>query len=130
MWNLDDGSVYFRLPEISIPLAFTWGGNDRRKRELVRDAAWRVFPRPIPIAQSWAFRLFVRRPDTFDVDNVPKIIVDAFSADQLQRDDSQYLPIRLYDDDNVRHVPMVQVAGESSDGEILTRIEVFGRRLN
>lgn len=64
----------------------------------------------------------------FDVDNIPKIVLDAFCAKQLKRDNSKYHSVSLYEDDTVRHVSMVQVAGEPSNGTFLTRIEVFGRR--
>ena len=128
MWNLDDESVYFPMPVINIARSFTWGSGDLAKRELVREAATQVFPAQVPVANKWAFRILVRRPDKFDVDNIPKIIVDAFCAKQLRSDRPKYLSVSLYEDDTVQHVTMVQVAGESSEGEFLTRIEVFGHR--
>ena len=128
IWNLDDENLYFRLPPIEISRAFTWGSEDRAKREVVRKAALTVFPPILPHADWWAFRIFVQRPDDFDVDNVPKIIVDAFCVGQIRRDGSEYISVGLYQDDTATHVGMVQIAGEQNNRGILTTIEVFGRK--
>ena len=130
MWNLEDQSVYFRLLDVTIPHAFTWGSGDLEKRETIRRSVASSFPTEIPPAQWWAFRLYARKGGghSYDVENIPKLIVDAFAGKQLRRDQSKYPQLELYEDDKVDSVAMVQVAGESSDDGDSTRIEIFGRR--
>ena len=78
MWNLDDESLYFRLLNVTVPYAFTWGNKDREKRELIRKAVEPDFPADFPKARWWAFRIFASKRTRFDVENIPKLIVDAF----------------------------------------------------
>lgn len=128
MWNLDETSQYFKLLSVRIPHAFTWGDKDREKRETIRRAVAPSIPSVRPNARWWAFRLYVRKRIEFDVENVPKLIVDAFCADQIRRDGSQYIETALYECDTAGFVGMVQVAGEFGTVEDSTVIEVFGRR--
>ncbi|NOZ06233.1 MAG: hypothetical protein GXP41_07780 [Chloroflexi bacterium] len=130
MWNLDDQDIYFNLLDIPIPYAFTWGSNDREKRERIRAAVAPKFPMEIPYARWWAFRLYVKKggSHSYDVDNIPKLIVDAFSGKLLRQDGSQYPQLEIYEDDKVGSVAMVQVGGEAFEGGDSTRIEIFGRR--
>lgn len=126
MWNLENKKLYLPFIRIEVPHVFTWGNQDRSKREVIRDAASRVFPATKPPVDAWAFRIFVRRPDKFDVDNIPKIIVDAFCTGQIERDSSQFGSVGLYADDTANHVKMVQVAGVQENGNAITIIEIFG----
>lgn len=130
VWNLDDKAVYFQLLDTTIPYAFTWGSKDLEKRETIRKAVAPVFPATLPAANWWAFRIYVRKGGvhSYDVENIPKLIVDAFSGSQLNRDRSSYRELELYDDDKVANVAMVLVAGETSNDGDSTRIEIFGRK--
>ena len=129
MWDLEDQSLYFRLLNVTISHALTWGSGDLEKRETIRSAVASSFPAEIPPARWWAFRLYAKKggSHSYDVENIPKLIVDAFAGKQLRRDHSQYPQLELYEDDNVESVAMVQVAGEASEGGDSTRIEIFGR---
>ena len=76
MWNLDDDKFYFKLLDVTIPFAFTWGSGDLQKRENIRRAIAPRFPDPIPKAQWWAFRLYAKKGGShgFDVENTPKLV--------------------------------------------------------
>jgi len=130
MWNLEDHSLYFRLFDITIPHAFTWGDGNQAKREDIRAEVAPRFPATIPRARWWAFRLCAKKGGraSFDVENIPKLIVDAFSGKMLRQGGSQYPRLELYGEDTVDRVGMVQVAGEAFEGGDSTRGEVLGRR--
>ncbi len=130
MWNLDDSALYFKLLCETIPYAFTWGEKDREKREKIRAAIASKFPNEIPQARWWAFRLYAKKGghNGYDVENIPKLIVDAFSGTLLRQDDSSFHQLELYADDKVGRVAMVQVRGEAFEGGDSRRIEIFGRR--
>jgi hypothetical protein len=60
-------------------------------------------PEILPAAKWWAFRLFSRKPGNgWDVENIPKLIVDAFSDEQIQKDRSDY-PRAIHD--STRAIP-------------------------
>jgi len=130
-WNLDDEEKYFKLLKAKIPHAYTWASSagDKQKREDIRRVLDEVFPDTdsIPRARWWAFRIFVEKHDnTWDVDNLPKLVVDALSGWQIKKDNSDFPNVALYEDDTVDLVRMVQVAGEQSKHQDRTVIEVFG----
>jgi hypothetical protein len=60
-----------------------------------------------------------------DVDNVPKIIVDAFCGAEISKDNSSHKSLKLYDRDTLENVCMVQVAGELVSGDPSTVVEIF-----
>jgi len=130
-WNLDDEDKYFKLFAAEIPYAYTWGccdkGRDRERRENIRRESVGEFPRDIPKARWWALRIFAEKQgDGWDVDNLSKLVVDAFCGKQLRDDNSEFQHMELYKDDTVEFVRMVQVAGEQSQHQDRTVIEVFG----
>lgn len=129
VWNLDDPDVYFRLLSVRVPYAHTWGARDRDKREDIRRAVAPQFPRSIPPVRWWAFRLYAcKRGGGWDVENVPKLVLDAFSKQQIQQDRSAYPQVGLYEQDTIEYVRMVQVAGEPGLRGDFTVIEVFGAK--
>lgn len=129
MWNLDDAGLYFKLLSARVPYAHTWGASDREKREDIRGALAFRFPSSVPPACWWAFRLYTRkRGVAWDVENIPKVVVDAFSKEQIQKDGSAYSQVGLYANDTIEHVRMVQVAGEPGSGEDSTIVEIFGAK--
>lgn len=91
MWDLDDKNSYFKLVSVTIPHAYTWGSAERDKREDIRKAVAPHLPRHIPPARWWAFRLYARKTgNRWDVENIPKLVVDAFSREQIDKDRSAY----------------------------------------
>src|SRR6185503_1126603 len=101
MWNLDDPTNYFKLLRADVPFAYAWGGNDRFRRERIREKAAEGFPKDVPPALWWAFRIYTRKAGSFDVDNIPKLVVDAFCRRQITLDESAYDQVALFDDDIV-----------------------------
>src|SRR5205807_1320722 len=90
------------------------GYKDKEKREKIRKQAARL-PRNIPEGvEKCAFRISVSVADRrrFDIENVVKLIIDAFCIRQIQEDESQYRDIGLYADDTIDHVVVLQVEGE------------------
>jgi hypothetical protein len=49
MWNLDDSTLYFKVLGETIPFVFTWGEDDRAKRERIRKALAPRFPNSRPV---------------------------------------------------------------------------------
>ena len=130
-WNLDDKDKYFKLFTAKIPYAYTWGNDngDKQKRENIRRELVREFPDAdnIPMARWWAFRIFAEKSGRpWDVDNIPKLVVDALCGKRLREDNSEFQHMNLYEDDTIEFVRMVQVAGEQSKHQDRTVIEVFG----
>lgn len=133
MWNLDDEAKYVKVYSFSLPEAFTYadtreGKKDKDKRERIRKKVAEDFPDNIPHVEWWAFRIFVKKSGKrdFDIDNVPKLIVDAFCRKQIRKDKSQYSKLGLYEKDTIDHVRVVEVGGRRSENEDNTRVEIFG----
>ncbi|MBI5970169.1 MAG: hypothetical protein HY884_03335 [Deltaproteobacteria bacterium] len=92
--------------------AFTYadmrkGHTDKKKREKIRKAAVKGFPKNLfSKTAKWAFKIVVeksgKRP--FDIENVPKLIIDAFCKKQIEKDSSEYEDFALYPDDTIDHV--------------------------
>jgi hypothetical protein len=133
MWNLDDEAKYVKVHSFDIPEAFTYadtrkGQTDKDKRERIRAKAAEDFPNNIPRVKWWGFRIFVNKSGNkrFDIENVPKLFVDAFCKRQIQEDGSQYTKIGLFDDDTIDLVRVVEVGGSRSQDKDTTRVEIFG----
>jgi len=96
----------------------------------VRSAASKGIPTSIPNVAWWAFRIFVRKSGkrTFDIENVPKIIVDAFSSQQIAKDHSNFAEAALYPEDTIEYVRIIQVGGERTSESDSTTVEIFGCR--
>jgi hypothetical protein len=109
MWELTDENKYIKVHAFTFPAVLTWGNNDKAKREGVRSGASQGFPNSVPKVTWWAFRIFVKKSGkAFDVENVPKIIVDAFCAKQIAEDQSRYAQLGLYPDDTIDYVRIVK----------------------
>lgn len=130
MWNLDDETLYEPFVRLQLAYAQTYGANDRSKREVIRQLAITQFSVIPTGTQRWAFRIFVRRTgiQSFDLDNVPKLIVDSFCGSQIVRDESPHARAELYPKDTLDHVAVIQVAGERCSESDSTVIEIFRRR--
>ena len=135
MWNLDDETRYMKVHAFTIPKAFTYadtrvGHTDRDKREYIRAEAARNFPSSIDGIESWAFRIFVNKSGyrPFDIENVPKLFIDAFCKRQIQQDQSEYGRLGLFDDDTIDFVKIIEVGGRRTQYENTTNVEIFGYR--
>jgi len=133
MWNLDDEARYVKVHSFTIPKAFTYadirrGHTDKDKREYIRAEAVRNFPQNIPSFKWWAFRIFVKKTGgrPFDIENVPKLIVDAFCRWQIRKDESNYENLCLYADDTLDYVKIIEVGGMRSREGDTTEVEIFG----
>lgn len=112
---------------MEVPFAVTYGVDDRTKRERIRECAAASMPTLPPGRHVWAFRIYVHKTGDrpFDVDNVPKLIVDSFCGERVRRDSSNFANVAVYEHDTVDHVVMVQVAGERCSSKDSTTIEIF-----
>jgi hypothetical protein len=135
MWDLDDKTQYIKFLSFSLKEAFTYadtrpGHTDWEKRDYIRLVASTNFPKSIPKVDWWAFRIFVRKSGNrqFDIENVPKLIVDAFCKKQITLDGSVQKEIGLYEDDTIDFVRIIQVSGERSTTEDSTIVEIFGKK--
>jgi len=135
MWDLDDQSNYIKVHSFSIPHAFTYadtreGKTDKDKREYIRARASEGFPQNIPGVQWWAFRISVKKSGgrPFDVENVPKLIIDAFSESLISKDQSQYKTLCLFPDDTIDHVRVLEVSGVRSQQGDRMEVEIFGKK--
>lgn len=133
MWNLDDTSKYLKVHSFTFNDVFTFGScDDKGRREDIRKAAAKDFPKCInKDIKWWAFRISVRTPSGgIDVDNIPKIIIDAFCKKQIERDESEYPNVGLFEDDTIEFVKIVEVGviqdQEVKEEEKLTKVEIFG----
>ncbi|NLT51445.1 MAG: hypothetical protein GXX85_11060 [Ignavibacteria bacterium] len=134
MWNLDDENIYTKFYSFTINEAFTYGNmtegqRDKDKRERIREAANNNFPNDRPENKKWAFRITFGKSGgrQFDVENVPKLIIDAFCIKQISNDNSVFTSLGLYKDDTIDEVIMVQVAGKRNN-ESYMEIEIFHKK--
>ena len=133
MWNLDDETKYIKILSFIIPKAFTYGDTrvghtDKEKREYIRAEAAKSYPDSTTGFQSWAFRIFIKKSGyrRFDIENVPKLFVDAFCKKQIQQDKSEYEKLGLFDDDTIDYVKTIEIGGTRTQYENVTKVEVFG----
>ena len=134
MWNLDNETVFARIHSFNYSKPVTYGDSrpghrDADKREGLRHAVIQDFPRDVPSADWWAFRISIRKTGTsrFDVDNVNKIVIDTFCRKQIEADKSPHKRLGLYDDDTIDYVRMIQTYGERSSEDSML-VEIFGRK--
>ena len=100
------------------PKVMTWGGEDKKHREYIRSKALSYFPQTEPNRLArWAFNIYVwKSGKDCDIDNIPKLIIDAFANKQMRLDGSVFAngPLALYEDDGLSSISWVQVAGEKA----------------
>ena len=132
-WNLDNNPAYSLVTTFEYDAAFTYadmraGNTDKVKRELIRGFASLSFPAEIPHVKWWAFRIIVQKDGTraFDIENVPKLVIDSFCKKQIAKDGSSYLNLALYQDDTIDFVRLMQVAGTRIKGQSKTIVAIYG----
>jgi hypothetical protein len=132
MWNFSDSKEFVLIHHFKIPSIYTWGDKDLSKREEIRRYALKNLPQKPPKCKWYAFYIEVERNPlerSLDIENVPKLIIDAFSSDQIYKDKSRYSKTELYADDDLKHVRAVQIEGKFSDnGSNNTGVWIFGKR--
>jgi hypothetical protein len=128
MWDLDDQTLYFRFLAVSVDFAYAFGDSDRDKREHIRQAVAPHWPpHHRPNAAWWAFRIYSQKSGfDWEVEDLPKLIIDAFSRQQIEKDKSSYPQLWLYFDDKPNQVRMVQVMADRTFFREFTMIEIFG----
>ena len=129
MIDLDDANQFTNLLDITVLWACSYSNitpTDRERREQYRRAAKEKGKiGHVPHALWWAVRIdVVKAGRMLDIDNVPKVAIDAFCIDQINRDGSAYPETGIYPHDTLDCVRVLQVTGKSGD-ESSTRIEVF-----
>jgi hypothetical protein len=140
VWQLDDTTKYVRLGDFDYPKAMVWGDSkkdpnpDPQKRGYIREqAATKISQTRVnevkPQVKWWAFRIFIEKQLTgkkrFDTENAVKLVVDAFSLDRIQADQSQYSYLALFEDDILTHVRVIVVTGKPASIDHTT-VEIFG----
>lgn len=132
MWNFNDSKESVLIHHFKIPTIYTWGDKDRDKRDEIRKNALKDFPDKPFDCEWYGFYIKVERSRferPLDIENVPKLIIDAFSSEQVDKDKSRYSQIRLYPDDTLKHVRVVQMEGKFSDnGRNNTEVWIFGKK--
>jgi len=129
MHNFDDSKEFELVHHFNIPAIYTWGDNDRAKREKIRRNALKDFQ--TKRFKWYGFRIKVQRSmlgRPLDIENVPKLIIDAFSGEQTDKDKSSYPMVRLYPDDVLEYVRAVQIEGKFSDNRNHTEVWIFGKK--
>jgi hypothetical protein len=139
VWQLDDTTKYVCLGSFGYLRAMAWGSTskkepDSKRREYIREhAATKISQTRVnevkQQAKWWAFRIFIEKQLTgkqrFDTENAAKLVVDAFSLDRIQADQSQYSYLALFEDDILTHVRVIVVMGKPSSTD-QTKVEIFG----
>jgi hypothetical protein len=134
MWDLDNSRLFHRVIDLEVPWAHTWantsvGKTDHDRRERLRSLAAEHVRLPSDEVAWWAARITVRKHGhrPFDIENVAKPILDAFSERQIRKDKSAYHDLALYPDDAIDYVRFLVITGERTTGPDSTRIELFAR---
>jgi len=132
MIDFDDANQFLLVHHFVIPTIYTWGNKDRDKRENIRKYASRGFPDKLLRYKWCGFRIKVerstlRRP--LDIENVPKLVIDAFSDWQINKDKSRYPQLGLFPDDNFENVRAVYIDGVFIDSDTeKTEVWIFGKK--
>jgi hypothetical protein len=136
LWNLDDDTKFVHVHSFELQEAFTYGDmrkgcKDKDKRHRIRAKALERLPETIPTnVKCWAFRIHVKKSGnrSFDIENVPKLIIDSFCGRQIKKD-RQYAAcsrLDLYRDDTIKSVRLIEVDGEPTNHEDSMKVEIYG----
>jgi hypothetical protein len=132
MQNFQDAEEFVLIHHFKIAAIYTWGERERDKREEIRRSAMADFPSTPPKCQWYAFCIGINRSSSerpLDIENVPKLIIDAFSSGIIRKDKSRYTKLSLYPDDDLKHVRAFQIEGRfNNEGMNNTEVWIFGKR--
>jgi len=126
-----DPSEFELVLHFSFRQILTWGDNYKDKRDFIRRNALEEFPKYTKNYEWYAFLIKVRRNKLarpLDIENVPKLIIDAFSRRQIRLDKSVYPQVGIYDEDSLKYVRVLHVEGELANNEDNTEVWVYGRK--
>jgi len=132
MWNFYDSKKFILIHHFNIEKIYTWGTEYKRKREEIRSYAIEKFPDKLHECDWYAFYIEVERSSKrlIDIENVPKLIIDAFSIEQIDKDKSRYPKLGLYPNDSLKHVRAFQIQGKPIDNEKdNTKVWIFGKKI-
>jgi HEPN domain-containing protein len=134
MGGLDDNKEYKLFFEFEFPHVFSYadtrpGHTDKEKRNLIREYAFEKCPDSTPSNTCWAISISVeydkKKKRLIDIDNIPKLIIDAFCKKQIRSDKSyKYKKLGLYDDDTIVHINLLEVKGTLGSRDS-TKVQVF-----
>jgi hypothetical protein len=133
MWDFDDRKEFALILHFSIPAIYTWGEREKEKREIIRRIAIKNLPKGHIFNYKWyGFRIKVRRRRKlkgrrFDIENVPKLIIDAFSKKLIENDNSKYPKCAIYKDDILDYVKAIQIEGDFNK-QNSTEVWIFGKK--
>lgn len=131
MLDFDNTREFKLVHHFHVSDIYTWGNRDVDRREEIRRSALKNFPKG-PFNYEWyAFRITVRRNVSgrdLDLENVPKLIIDAFSGRQINRDRSEYPEVEIYKDDTIRWVRAIQIDGQFTYKDDHTEVWIFGKK--
>jgi len=98
-----------------IPHIFTEGEGDHQKREEIRKSASKGFPCRLPNCKWFASSIKVKRNSAerkVDIENIPKLIIDAFAEGIVRNDESVYSNLVLHADDDLKNVRALTIEGD------------------
>lgn len=122
---------FILIHHFKIPKIYTWGEGETQKREAIRKSALERFPAKIPSCKWYGFYIKVKRncyERPVDIENIPKLIIDAFSEGIIKRDKSTYSNLALYPDDDLTNVRALDVEGDFCQQEPSnTEVWIYGK---
>lgn len=131
---MEDYKTFF---EFEFPHVFSYadtrpGHTDKEKRNLIRQHAFKKCPDSVPTNACWGVDVSVqynkKRKRPIDIDNIPKLIIDALCKKQIHSDKScKYIKLGLYDDDTIDHVGLLKIEGKSGSKNV-TKVKVVHKK--
>lgn len=132
MWNFRDPNEFVLIHHFTIPMIYTWSEKEREKREEIRWNALKDSPDSLIRGRWYAFYIEVDRANferPLDIENVPKLIIDAFSSEIIEKDKSSYPKVALYPNDDLTYVRAFHIEGKLNDrGRNTTEVWIFGKK--
>jgi hypothetical protein len=128
--KLEQQKPYNSIIKFSYNASFTFGNKDKEKREQIRKAASLNISAEIKKYKYYAFEIKVIKKGkrSFDLDNVPKLIIDSFCEKQIEKDKSRYKNLAFYPDDSLEYVIKINLEGRKAilGEEDKTEVEILG----
>ena len=131
--NLSNISDFEKIFEFELNEVFTWGNNDKEKREIIRQSAYSEIPKGLSTEDYvWGFKIYFTKNKNSkhrcDVDNIPKLILDSFSKKSIDKDNFKVKEAGLYEDDSLEYVKFIEVYGDlGKEDKVL--VEVYRKKV-
>lgn len=126
-----DSREFQLVHHFKIGKIYSRGGRETQKREDIRRYATEGFPSGVFNYRWYGFHIKVNRnmlKKKLDLENVPKLIVEAFSGSKIEQDHSEYLQLELYPDDHLGYIKAIQAEGELTLDEDDAEVWIFGKK--